>query len=230
MFRSASLATAAICSVGLLASVATADSVARFDFETPASGSGSGGNIEGFTSANLNSTGLTQGFDDDGRGVLQGQAGGGSNDPQLFNDFDEPIGAFPNNELAAAPGSVFSRVVFSVREVTSAGVVTTFDDTGLFLDIGNGNNVNGNNTVDVFEQIGTDGEYLIVSVDIGTLGVTNIPQIRLDPVGGPGASNTSFQIDFIEFFDTSVVPEPLTAGAVGLLGLLGLKRRRFGVL
>lgn len=191
-----------VCSFLIMAASAEAATIAEWNFNT-------NGNSEGWAVGN-NITGLTT-----SGGFLSGTASNG--DPQLVNS--------PLN-LSLGAGQSWQEVVFRVRETPSP---VSFSPTGLVVQF-NGGGMNG---VNLYGSVGTAVDsgngFQTVTVDVSGLGTgTTVTSLRIDPIGGPDAAGSTFDLDFIRLTATdpvAAIPEP-SAFLLGVLGLLGLLRRR----
>jgi hypothetical protein len=174
--------------------------------------------VEGWTAA-ANITGLTA-----SGGVLTGTAS--SNDPQLS------IGSV---NLTPGGGETWSTLVFRVREnqdEAPSGFLSTFNATGLVVIANNAGGLTINNIAN-FSAVDSGNNFFTVTVDISSYAATTITQLRLDPIGGAASNSVSetngnsFEIDFVQLYDTAAVPEPGAFALIsGFLGLLFVVARR----
>ncbi|MFK7909034.1 MAG: PEP-CTERM sorting domain-containing protein [Akkermansiaceae bacterium] len=209
-----SLATIALAALTPLSHAAL---VHAYEFNTLA-------DTEGFSTDTLNVSGLTADGDS-----LNGTAT--NNDPQL---------KINGASLSPTVGETWTMLEFRVREVRlaahGAGEPTTADElpfngTGVIL--GTVAAPAPTNFTAGFSGSALDGSgFSTVTLDISAFGSKTITNLRLDPIGGAWSNSNSetngnsFEVDYIRFYDTSVVPEPSSAALLGLGGLALILRRR----
>jgi hypothetical protein len=155
-------------------------------------------------------------------GLITGTAIG--NDPQLLSS---------GLNLSLSLGQTWDQLVFRVRETQDeapAGTVSTFNATGLVLQLNNSGAAGFlYGATAAFTGVASGNGFFTVSVDISSLpSNATITSFRFDPIGGAASNSNSetngntFEVDFV---NVTAIPEPSSA-LLGGLGLLCLLRRR----
>lgn len=136
-------------------------------------------------------------------------------------------------------GAQVTTVVIRYRRTDSVdGVVSPHEDTGtivqLFRPAPPNNNVVNISGAAIGRVVDTDG-FSILTADFSpgggndyTFDADGIARLRVDVVGNATSVGDLIEIDYIQVFDDSPIPEPSSLALLGLGGLLIARRRRRG--
>ena len=117
-----------------------------------------------------------------------------NSDPQLSGVFTAtPIGGT----------HLFDTLSFRVLETPLAPSDPNWDPLGIVVGLSPSDSsaqtiINGNANPELFSAVSSGSNFHTVTVDISSYEGIDIDFIRLDPIGGPDAASSSFDIDFIE--------------------------------